>query len=313
MLRLLTTIALLYVAWTITAPLARAAFCAALKPAPLGDRFYRLVANDVGGMAWELLTGFVTAPSSTQTALTMSTGDSLAIRAGVGDKLVYLVQAWTDQQTAGTLRIKSPRMHDAVQGIRVKSVASEAKCLLPWGRPQRVYPTDVLSVDLSGSATGGDIETAAMLFYYEDIGGIQARYITWEDVQRRAIDLLYVENTLALGTAGGWSGSEAINSEFDLFKAGFDYALLGYEVDVECAAVAWRGADTGNLRMGGPGDELAKHVTCDWFGRLARSTGLPAIPVFNSLNKAGIQIDGAQDENGADPLVNSIFAVLSPR
>jgi len=36
------------------------------------------------------------------------------------------------------------------------------------------------------------------------------------------------------------------------------------------------------------------------------------IPVFNSANKAGILIDGAQDENGADVTVQSIFAELAP-
>ncbi len=313
MLKLLTAIALLYVAWTITAPIVRATFAATVAPWSFSPRLARLAFDQVGGIAWELITGFVTAPSSTQTALTMSTGDSLAVRAGAPDKLALLVQAWTDQQTAGVLRIKSPRMHDNVQGYRVKSVASEAKPLMPWGRPQRIYPTDVLSVDLSGSATAGDIETAALLIYYEDVPGVQGRFITWDEVQKRAVSLLAVENTIALGTAGGWSGSEAINSEFDLFKANVDYALIGYEVDVECAAVAWRGADTGNVRVGGPGDELAKHLTGEWFKRLAVGYGIPAIPVFNSLNKAGISIDGAQDENGADPLVTSIFVELSPR
>jgi hypothetical protein len=85
MLRLLTTIALLYVAWTITAPLARAAFASALMPAPWAIGSARLVANEVGGIAWELITGFVTAPGATQTNLTMATGDSLdRSRGGTG-------------------------------------------------------------------------------------------------------------------------------------------------------------------------------------------------------------------------------------
>jgi hypothetical protein len=39
---------------------------------------------------------------------------------------------------------------------------------------------------------------------------------------------------------------------------------------------------------------------------------MPLIPVFNSANKGGILIDAAQDENGTDVTVNSIFAELSP-
>lgn len=313
MLQLLTTIALLYVAWTITSPLARAAFASALRPAPLGDRFYRMVANEVGGIAWELITGFVTAPSGTQTNLTMATGDSLAVRAAAQDKLALLVNLWVDSQTTGIVRVKSPRMHDNVQGIRAKTVASEAKVIMPWGRPQRVYPTDVLSADLSGSATAGDIETAALLFYYEDLPGVTGKFIKWDEAARRGVNVFTCENTVTTGAGGGWTGSVAINASFDLFKANTDYALLGYEVDVECAAVAFRGVDTGNLRVGGPGDELARHVTGEWFKRLSLSYDLPAIPVFNSLNKGGITVEAAQDENAAAVRVNSLFVELAPR
>jgi hypothetical protein len=274
-------------------------------------QFYLL--NETGGVAWELISGFVTAPSTTQTALTMSTGDSLAVRAGVGDKLVELVQAWADNQAAGVLRIRSPRMHDNVQGIRAQVTASDVVPLMALGRAQRLYHQDQLAVDLSGSATAGDIESAALLLWYEDIAGIAGRFIDYTELMRRGVNVLNVENTLATGTAGGWSGGEAINAEYDPFKANTDYALIGYLTNTEATAIAWRGADTGNLRVGGPGNETLRHVTADWFIRLAKNYNRAAIPVFNSQNKAGIQVDATQDENGADPLVNSIFVELSPR
>jgi len=229
------------------------------------------------------------------------------------DKMVRLVQAWADNQTAGVLRIRSPKLHDNVQGIRYKVTASDTVPLLPWGAPQRLYPTDVLSADLTGSATAGDIESAALLIQYDDLPGVAGRFITHDEVNKRSVNVLTVENTIATGTAGGWSGSEAINAEFDLFKANTDYALIGYVVDTECLAIGWRGADTGNLRVGGPGHETLRHVTADWFMRLSRGYGVPAVPVFNSLNKAGISVDAAQDENGADPLVQSLFVELAPR
>lgn len=269
--------------------------------------------GQAGGVAWELISGFVTAPSTTQTALTMATGDSLTVRASVGDKLVQLVQAWADNQTAGVLRIRSPRMHDNVQGIRAQVTASDVVPLMAIGRPQRLYSQDTLAADLSGSATAGDIESAALLLYYEDIAGIAGRFITEEELMRRGVNVLNIENTISTGTTGGWSGGEAINAEYDPFKANTDYALIGYLTNTEALALAWRGADTGNLRIGGPGNETLRHVTADWFVRLNRAYKLPAIPVFNSQNKAGITIDAAQDENGADPLVNSIFVELSPR
>lgn len=262
------------------------------------------------GAALELVTGFVTAPSSTLTALTMSSGNSLTVRNCPLDKKVFLLQAWTDSQGAGTLRIRSPKLHDNSQGIRLGTTISDAAPLLPSGTKQPLFPQDSLTVELSGSATGGDIESAGMLIYYEDLPGANARFIDADTLSKRTVNIFTVENTLSLGTAGGYSGEEAITAEFDLSKANTDYALIGYIVDTECCAVRWRGADSANMGVGGPGNETLRHVTGDWFKRLSQQTGLPLIPVFNSANKSGILLDGVQDENGADPKVISIFAEL---
>ena len=173
-----------------------------------------------------------------------------------------------------------------------------------------VFPNDVLTVELAGSAVAGDIEYVSMLQYYPELPGTMMRAITREELVRRAVNVFTVENTLALGTTGGYSGAEAINAEFDQFHAGGLYALIGYKVDVECASVAWRGADTGNLRVGGPGIETEPEMTADWFGRLSDAFKLPLIPVFSAENKGGILVDGVQDENGADVTVTSIFVEL---
>jgi hypothetical protein len=151
-----------------------------------------------------------------------------------------------------------------------------------------------------------------MQFYYEDLPGISARFITPAELMKRGVNHVSVENTIALGTAGGWSGAEAINAETDLLKANRDYALVGMTVDTECAAVAVRGPDTGNLRIGVPGNPTLKHLTANWFMRLSDLFGLPLIPVINSNNKGGTQVDGVQDENGADPLVNTHWVELAP-
>lgn len=270
------------------------------------------LASDTGGAAMELLTGFVTAPSTTQTALGMATGDSLNVRAtATPDKLVQLLQVWFDNQTAGVGRVKSPRMHDNVQGIRLRTGASETKPRMPWSQPQRLYQMDALSVDLSGSATAGDIETAALLLFYEDLGGIAQTLIGVDELAKRANGLMSQEIQITAGTAGGWSGSRAVNADFDNWVADKQYALVGYQTDTEVAAVAFKGADTGNLRVGGPGDELAAHLTNEWFIRLSRLYGRPLIPVFKSQNKGGITVEVASDENAASPKIIAQFVQLS--
>jgi hypothetical protein len=265
------------------------------------------------GPALQIVVGFVTAPSTTLTAWTLAAGDSLQIANCDFTKVVRLLSMWSDQQTAGFLGVRSPKLHDAVRGIRVKSIAATVTPLLPLGTYQKLFPQDVLTVEQSGSATAGDIETGALLVHYEDLPGVSARFITYDELMKRGVNTKSVENTLALGTAGGYSGSVAINATEDLMKANTDYALAGYECDVECAAVGWKGPDTGNVRLGGPGNPSLKHLTGTWFVRLAREYGLPLIPIINSANKGATFIDGVQDENGADSVVSSHFIELAPR
>jgi len=264
------------------------------------------------GAALELLTGIATAPGTTFTTLTMAAGNSATVRNAPLERRVWLLQAWVDAQGAGTFRIRSPRLHDNVQGIRLDTTTGYPVPLLPWGTPQRLVPQDTLVLEITGSATSGDIETGCLLVWYEDLPGVSSRFIDVATLKSRMANLLTVENTLALGTAGGYSGEEAINAEFDLMKANTDYALLGYLVDAECAAVRWRGSDIGNIGVGGPGEPDIRELTKDWFVVLTEKYGIPLIPVFNSANRPGILVDGAQDENGTDVTVTSIFAELGP-
>lgn len=264
------------------------------------------------GKAVELVCGRVVAPGATLTALTMSAGNTLTVRNAPLDSDVRLIGLWTDNQGAGTIRVRSPRLHDNVQGIRYDIIVSEPRNLIPKGWFQKLIPQDTLIVELSGSATGGFIENAALLLYYSNLPGADARLASLDDVMKRAVNILTVENTITAGAGGGYTGEEPLNSEFDLLKANTDYALLGYTVDVECAAVRWRGADTANLGIGGPGLDTDRDITKNWFIHLSEYLGLPLIPVFNSANKAGILIDVQQDQLAAAVTVNSIFAEIGP-
>jgi hypothetical protein len=185
--------------------------------------------------------------------------------------------------------------------------------LMPFGVPQRLWPQDVLAVDLAGSAVAGDVESVCQLHYYEDLPGISARMISPDDLARRILHVVGVRNTVTAVAGPGYSGAEAVNAEVDLLKANTDYALLGYAVTVECCSVCWRGPDTGNLRVSGPGDPALWRVTRDWFLRLSTAFKLPLIPVINSANKGGTLIDVVQDENAAAVPCTTYFAELTAR
>lgn len=263
------------------------------------------------GPALDVVSASGTAITATISALTAVTGDSLAVKNCPIDKMVRILQFWGDSQVAGTGRIRSARLHDNVSAIRFDTQIGDLRGYMPWGVAQRVYPNDVLNLELAGSAVAGDIETITMLLYYEDLPGIAARFIAPDELQRRGTNIYMGENTISTGTAGGYSGGEAINIEIDQFHAGGQYALVGYLCDTEMGAIAWRGPDTGNLRVGGPGEETERELTADWFVRLSRAFNLPLIPVISAENKAATLIDALCDENGADPTVTSIFVELS--
>lgn len=260
--------------------------------------------------ALELLAGFATAPSTTLTALTMSTGLSNTVRNFPEADKAAIVCMWSDNQAQGQFQIRSPRMHDNVQGINIETNVGGPLPLTPLGMQQKIYPQDTLSTNISGSAAAGDIETGCWLNYYDNLPGIDARLMKWDDIKDKIESYMISTNTIATGTAGGFSGSQAINTTVDNWKANRDYALLGYKVSLECAAVRWLGSDTGNLGVGGPGNITQSLYTAEWFKLLSQATDLPLIPIFNAANKQSILIDAAQDENGADPVVTSIFGLL---
>lgn len=262
------------------------------------------------GRALEILQGYVTAPSTTYTALTMSSGNSLTVRNAEPGSEILLLNMWAKSQTAGRFRVRSPLLHDNVQGIRIYSVAALPLLGLPMGFKQQLEAQDTLIAELTGSATGGDLELGCLLLYYASLPGVDADLRSPEDVLGNMVNIVCVENTISSGTGGVWAGGEAINAETDLLRANTDYAILGYLCGVISAAIRYRASAWGNLGIGGPGPANEYEETRNFFVNLSRKTGLPLIPVFNSADRANVLIDCAQDEDGADPIVTTILAEL---
>lgn len=261
--------------------------------------------------ALELVTARATAIGATLAAMTANDGNTFSVRNATPGSGVALLQVWADVQVAGTLRIRSPQLHDNVQGLRFDTVVGEVTPLLPWGVWQELMPQDTLIVELAGSAVAGDVETIGMLVYYFDLPGIEANLFGWGDVAPRIRNIVTVENTLATGLTGNYTGEEALSAEFNLLKANTNYAILGYMVDAEVGSIRYRGSDLGNFGVGGPGEPGIRHVTKDWFVLLSQSFNLPLIPVFNAANVGALLLDSNQDENGADVTVTTILAELA--
>lgn len=238
------------------------------------------------GAMWEIITGRATNPAAL-TALTANTGDSFAVRSFGGQASPRLENVWSQQATAGFVRVRTPRMHDSTQAIRVAAPAATPAALLAPGTEQRLYETDVLTAEIQGG--GAEVDAAAFLMYYGDVGNIGGRFAMWEQIKPLIVNHLTVQvDTAGPVTSGDWSAGTNFTNFTDLLHADTWYAVLGYELDAPCLAVALRGADTGNYRVGGPGVQNPLE-TRDWFKRMSIDHGTPHIPVINSQNKAGTQ------------------------
>ena len=244
-----------------------------------------------------------TAPSTGGTGVIFS-GDSATIKNFDEGKRAWLLTVWGKRQTAGFSQLIAPSFSDTTRGLRGEVPAAQMGLWLPPSLDQEVQAQEVLASTISGSATAGDIEQDIVTLLYEDVPGLTMTGLTMDEVNRRAVRKAVVEATLSLGTGGGWSGSEALNAETDLLRANTDYAVLGASQRVLCSAVGIRAPDWSNVRLAVPGLLTNNTRAADWFVYLSEMTGLGLIPVFNSANKGAINLDGAQDENGADAVVS---------
>lgn len=253
------------------------------------------------GQALQLIAGFATNAGATFTVATAATPDTFAVQNFATTDAAYLEQFWGRAASPGVVRIRSPRFHDPNQGIRVQVGSANPYLKLPYGIDEQLYPGDTPIVDL----TGGGAETDAVyaLYSYANLPGATARYASWSDIQPRIQHISGVEvHPVTSATAGQWGNARAINADFDNFKAGQDYAILGYAAATTCGAVAFSGVETGNFKVGGPGMNDALQ-TRDYFIALSQGSGRPFIPIFNANNKAAFNVFAS------DPAVSATINV----
>lgn len=261
------------------------------------------------GKALEVIGARVTNPSTTITAYTPNTGDSFTVRNFAPGSQAFCLRTWGLGATAGIQQIHSPRWHDNVRGFRAKLLAADSRPVWNLGRKQTLQPQDVLVFEASGG--GSETDTGAMLNYYVDLPGADARLIDMNQLNQRAVNVLTVETThTSSATAGDWGGSVAINSGSQLLKANTDYAIVGYITDTNLCSVGYRGPDTGNIRAGGSGSNI-RTVTREWFTDLTEQTGMPCIPVFNAANAGGTFVDIAVPATGSTVVIETLLIQLT--
>lgn len=229
--------------------------------------------------------GFFTAAGAGTNAATVCPGavGTFAIDA-FNSGNAYIEQVWSEGPTTDFVRIRSPRMHDANQGIRLRSGTVANANLIPWGAEIQVYSSDVPTVEID--ATGAGTGLVVLTYGYDDLSTGAPKLTDWPSIQSRVVDVMDTEVSVTSGAIGAYGVAAAINSSFDNFKADFTYALLGYVCSGTVGCIALNGPDTGNFDIGFPGDSDARE-TRDYFIRLSRDSGRAGIPLIQANNRGG--------------------------
>jgi hypothetical protein len=250
--------------------------------------------------ALQTISGFFTAGAAGTGVATPMVGDTFTVQSFAQTAQARLEQMWATGASTDFVRVRSPRMHDANQGIRLQVGASQYFPLLPDGIVQPLYPVDtpIVEIDETGAATGG----ISLMYGYDDLPGVQPRLAHWAEIAPRIKQISGVQVNLgAIAGIGQYSAGSAINSSFDNFEAGLDYALLGYTVSAARLAIVVQGQDTGNLKVGGPGINDSRDAAW-WFYKMSWITGRPFIPVIAANNKGSTLV--YQTDNAASAAQN---------
>jgi hypothetical protein len=274
------------------------------------------------GLALETILGYNGNLTGTTTFdnLTAGANATFTVRSFVDGSNAYLEDVYaSDDDSIFQLSIRSPRMHDQVKGLLLAgtnlSTSNEQvftpQSLLPGRHVQRLYSTDVLTVQANGTAA--DVFNAAFNVRYDNLGGIAARLVTYEQIQPLIVNTLGIlTSPVPSATAGAWGAGYVFNSGDNRLKADTDYAVLGYTCTRTVTAVSIVGTDTGNLYIGGPGG-YSSDITADYFTSRAALYGRPSIPVLNSNNAGSTTVQIADILTSGTPNVTWILALLSQK
>ena len=267
------------------------------------------------GAALELLTFNQTDAPAAFAAMTANVGNSATIRNASANSKIWLLTAWgmaTGQ--AVNVRVRSPLLHDNVQGIRTHIQVNNVAILLDPKFPEKMFPQDALLVEIQSITADAatNVHGFSMLVYYEDLIGAAANLISPDFLMAKREHTMTTENTITTTATGAYSGEEALSAELSQFKANTFYAIAGYTCDVTGGSVRYRGIFSSNLGVGGPAEADDQFFTMNFFVWLSERSGKPCIPAFNSADIAAVLIDATQDEGGADILVTTFCHQLRP-
>ena len=180
--------------------------------------------------------------------------------------------------------------------------------------PQDLVPQDTLTVTIFGGPTEDAVDCYTVL--YEDLGGIDARFIGAEGVKKRLESLYNPFIACPVVDFTAYGNAVPITQLDDQLKANREYAILGmtYGQDSSLAAcVRITAPDWGNLKVAVPSSAFGPGAPNMYFYDLARRFGIECIPVFNASNKDTIFFDSIGTGLGGNVNITVTCALLKPK
>jgi hypothetical protein len=258
--------------------------------------------------AYDLNAATITNAGAVVTAAVPVAGDTLTVRNFDAPARASLCTLIRNGTTAGIVGIKSPYMHDEVKGYRTRALAANADDLFPDTVNQTLNKNDTLIIEGTGGAT--EVESVVMGIYYENPTWAGGRFAAPGDIMARIKNVLTMEVAVTTSATVGLWGSALLTSGGSLLHANADYAVLGYEVDVQVSAIALQGIDTSNLKCGGPGI-TDRFKTRNYFIRDSDYSGLPMIPIINAQNATATNVLACAGTASVAVNIDLILAELS--
>lgn len=247
------------------------------------------------GKILELQSFMVNNACAAETALAALLGDSLIVKNGKEGSAIKCVAMWPHISAGvGAMQVVSPLQHDSTRAFRFRVAALDPENQIPIGMSLPLSAQENLTVSallVGGAATP---QILSMLNYYEDFAEVQANLITEDELMSRVKTLTTVEATVTSTVLGQYSGAVLITAVSDLLHANVEYAILGATIGANCGSLVITAPDFANFRIGIPGNAADRGLTNNFFLNLAKRTGLPLIPVFNSANNGNIWVSITQ-------------------
>lgn len=248
-----------------------------------------------------------TAPGSSGAAANVAPPGSATLQPDNDPVLAYALAM--GQAVTSSVQITTPSGHDTTRGWRSGGGQATARAQLITALP-RVRRGETLSVTIIGSATAGDVEAMALCVAYPQRPG--GEFIA-PPSEAQIEHITSLQGSLTPTTDASWPAGTTLAALQDTLRANRRYAVLGASIgnkdNILCLALS--GPETSWYKVAIPVlDQAIDTLPHTIMPSLAKSVGLPLVPVLNSGNKSQTTVGLVGNENATARTVTIYLALL---